>query len=249
MSGAAASDVPPRRRVMAIGWDPTKRVALLNPLGVVVRAGGEAVLMVSGRGEWEPVHHRIKVIDLHEQERRSGPNRLVGLPPARLAALAAAGLLLGGRGVVRSLTGLTVVAAVIWLPGNRRAPWLDHWMNTGIYADLRGWTLWRAARRHLATVEPMALDEVVIRNMNCQPVAWQLLRLNPAIRVSSNIDRAALAEFSTARQAWAEQIAARNGRRTLTRSALRRARRLVKRALPAPVTRRLRRGHMSAQVD
>ena len=47
-------------------------------------------------------------------------------------------------------------------------------------------------------MEPMALDEVVIRDMNCQPVAWQLLRLNPAIRVSSNIDRAALAEFSTA---------------------------------------------------
>ena len=81
MSGAAASDVPPRRRVMAIGWDPTKRVALLNPLGVVVRAGGEAVLMVSGRGEWEPVHHRMKVIHLREQELRSGPNRLVGYRP------------------------------------------------------------------------------------------------------------------------------------------------------------------------
>jgi hypothetical protein len=72
-------------------------------------------------------------------------------------------------------------------------------LRTRPYGAVRAWSLWRATRRNLAALDPESLDEVLLRGIECWPVAWQLLRINPGIRVGSSLDADELATFSSRR--------------------------------------------------
>jgi hypothetical protein len=221
-SGSTAADSPPAFRVLAIGWEPEQRLALLNDLLRVVRAGGDATLITVDVPAWGQIHPAIKVIDAGTRERTAGPNWLVSIPPRRWAAAAGSvSAALARPGVTRTPVALT---GAVWALGARHreeAPWFEHWLASSTYRDLRGWVLWRAVRRDIASITPATLDVIILRDPACWSIAWQVAKMNPQVVVAASVDRVALTEFHEHRERWLQahrpELSVRPSRRLASR--------------------------------
>lgn len=249
---ANSEAVRPRFRVLAVAVSDTKRVEILNDLNRVVRAGGEALLVVSDRELWEPIGPKITVIDLSRASEREGLNRIAGMSPGRVAALGLGMAAIGSRSMSRAAIGLGVAtAAAIKRPGSRRPPWWGAWKRTGLYRDTRGWSTWLALKHRLREIDLDTLDYVIYREVDAWSVVWNLSQRKPELAVGFSVNRDRLAAFSEEMEAYrATLIGARERRirrRSRTRRLARRAygtapARAAAKALPAGLRERARRG-------
>lgn len=193
----------PRRRVLAIGYDPEQRVTLMNQLRRAVAVGIDATFVCVDAASWEPIHPAITVVDLADAERDVVVNRLATMSPQRALGVVG-GLAVALRSPRPLVSRAAALAAVTMLVrgGSPCAPRLERWTGSVLYRDLRPWVLWRAARKHLDVIDPDTLDEVIQRDPAAWALAWQLGRINPAIRVSASIDPMATARFAAERAEW-----------------------------------------------
>jgi hypothetical protein len=237
----------PRYRVLAVGVNPEHRVVLLNQLLAVLAVGGEALLVVAGRADWEPLSPRITVIDVASDSQRCGLNRLARLTPTRLlVAAAGATMSLRARGPIRTVVGVVLTVTALGVrPGRRTSPWWPRWTRSQLAQDSAGWAMWRALRPHLDQVAPQSLDEILFRDVLAWAVVWQLARLNPRARVGTSVDGPAVDEFTVRRSAvlaaspaGRRQLARERRRAALLRVTRSRPGRLVRWALPASAVRR-----------
>lgn len=200
---SSPGDSPPAFRVLAIGWEPAQRLVLLNDLLRVVRAGGDATLITVDVGAWGPIHPSIKVIDAGTRERTAGPNWLISMPPRRwVAAAGSVSAALARPGLKRTPMGLTGAAWALGAPHREEAPWFEHWIGSSTYRDIRGWVLWRAVRRDIASIKPTTLDVIILRDPACWSIAWQIAKNNPDVQITASVDRAGLEAFAQSRQDW-----------------------------------------------
>lgn len=193
----------PRLRVVAIGWPDEQRVALLNQLGYVYRAGGEPILIVADRAAWEPISRPVRVVELPPDRQLSPIDRAVAIPPWRLA-LGAYGWWRSGRS--KSRVGRILVLLLTFLGVIRhsrsRPDWWPKWQRTQFYADTRGWAYWEALAPQVLEIHPATLDYILLRDLSAWPVAWHLAKHNPDVKVGASVPADELAAFAAARRKW-----------------------------------------------
>jgi hypothetical protein len=203
MSRRQVATPEPRLRVVAIGWPNEQRVALLNQLGYVYRAGGEPILIVADRAAWEPISRPIRVIELPPERQLSPIDRAVAIPPRRLA-LGAYGWWRARR--AKSRIGRILVLLLMFLGVTRRSRsrpgWWPTWERTQFYADTRGWAYWEALAPHAHEIQPATLDYILFRDLSAWPVAWHLAEDNPDVKVGASVPADELVAFVSARREW-----------------------------------------------
>ncbi len=193
----------PRLRVLVIGWPIEQRVALLNQLGYVYRAGGEAFLIVDDRLRWEPINKSIKVIEVPQRNAVTPIDRVIAKTPRQVAT--AALLLYRARRspslVTRMLLGFFAIIG-LRRRSRSRPPWWARYRASAFYADTRGWAQAVGLEAEVARLPDNFLDYVLLRDVSAWPVAWTLAQRNPLAQIAASVPKPELADFVAARRAW-----------------------------------------------
>ena len=159
-----------RARVLVIALDDHRLAQMVNDLGRVARAGGDALLIRRDRSGWPDLPRGVQVFDTSQRYASTLP----------IAPLAANPRWVAARLAHRS--GPT-----------RMAPWWPRLARTRAMRSVLPQMDWAVVRRHyLDAIDPESLTQIIPTTAAAWPIAWHLARLSPQADLRSGLDREAL---------------------------------------------------------